>query len=354
MASEPDIDVFEKGITTYDNIPGMASTIAVIGAFDSDITSVTNVSTARDAHDLFGTTSTVGTFKGTDDIDFLFKGASNLLIVNTTTWSTANPPVASTTLTNEKLTEALSKLKGEYFDILFIAEELSDSAQTLVSAWLDEEFENKNSHGQVSQLSKSTAGAYTTSVATYNKNIYYINTQILTINGVELDLNRSTAYICGLIASMNVSSSLTNKIIEDVTAVSPEYTTESGDLGHTLLNLNIPFIKCKNRRRNEYICLNSQLPNGYDLYINRVRDYVLKMIYIETFLGEQSTEVTVGGIDNIIESVRQTYVEELNLLKDIIYSVEKKSSECVEVYIDSLKFNGIVTKINIYYSIEVE
>ena len=78
------------------------------------------------------------------------------------------------------------------------------------------------------------------------------------------------------------------------------------------------------------------------------------MIYIETFLGEQSTEVTVGGIDNIIESVRQTYVEELNLLKDIIYSVEKKSSECVEVYIDSLKFNGIVTKINIYYSIEVE
>ena len=353
MATEPDINVFEKKATLYNEIPGMASTIAVIGAFDSDVSEVTHV-TSRDAHEIFGTTSAVGTFKGTDDIDYLFKGASDLLIVNTTTWSNANPPVASTNLTNEKLENALAKLKGESFDILYVAEELTDAAQTIVSAWLDEEFENKNPHGQVGQLSKNSASAYGTSVAIYNKNIYYINTQVLTLNGELLDLNRSTAYICGLIAGMNVSSSLTNKIIPDVTGITPEYTTENGDLGYNLLNLNIPFIKCKERTKNKYYCVNSQLPNGYDLYINRVRDYVLKRIAVETFLGNQSTDATVGGIDNIVETVRNVCVDELKLLKDIIYRVEKNSSDCVEIHIDSLLFYGIITRIDIDYSIEVE
>ena len=55
-----------------------------------------------------------------------------MLIVNTTTWSTANPPVASTTLTNEKLTEALSKLKGEYFDILVKEGERVAAGDTLI------------------------------------------------------------------------------------------------------------------------------------------------------------------------------------------------------------------------------
>ena len=46
-------------------------------------------------------------------IDFLFIGASNLVVANITTWTDAETPVAETTLTNEKLTQALAKLKGE-------------------------------------------------------------------------------------------------------------------------------------------------------------------------------------------------------------------------------------------------
>ena len=354
MARESEINVYEIARSVANAIPGLASSCAVIGAFDSEITDITNVPTARVAHAAFGTSSTYGTFKGTDIIDFLFIGASNLVIANITTWSDAEPPVADTTLTNEKLTQALAKLKGETFDTLIIAEELSDSAQAIVSAWLDEEFENKNPHGYFASFSRANASAYATGIAVFNKNLYYPNTQIFTVNGVELDLNRSTAFMAGLVLGMNVSKSLTNKKIPNVTGVSPEYTTENGDLGATLLNLNIPFVKCKNRDNNEYICVSSKLPDGLDLYINRVRDYVLKTIAIETYLGDQNGQATVEGIDNVVQTVKKVCVEDLHLLKDIIYSVEKVSSDCIDVYIDSMKFDDILTKINVYYSIEVE
>ena len=354
MARETEINVYEIGTKTVDVIPGMASSIAVIGAFNSEITDVTNVSNARIAHSVFGTSTTFGTFKGTDTIDYLFIGASNLLVANITTWTDAQTPVAETTLTNEKLTQALAKLKGETFDILLIAEELSDSAQTIVSAWLDEEYKNKNPHGQIASLNRANASAYATSVQTFNKNVYYINTQTLTVYGETLDLNRSTAYMCGIIAGMSVNRSLTSKIIPNVTGISPEYTTENGDLGAALLNLNIPFIKCKNRDNSEYICVNSMLPDGYDLYINRVRDYILKTIAIETYLGEQTSKATVEGIDNIVATVRKACIKELKLLKDIKYSVEKVSSDCIEIYIDSMIFDDVLTRINIYYTIEVE
>ena len=354
MAVEPTIEVIEESVNTQDRTPGMAGRIAVIGAFNSKVNNVTVVSDDTTAHGIFGTTETLNQFKGTDVIDFLFIGASELLIANITTWNDAETPVAETTLTNEKLTQALAKLKGERFDMLFIAEELSDSAQTIVSTWLDEELKGKNPHGQVASLTRANASAYATSVQTFNKNIYYINTQNLTVNGAQLDLNRSTAYICGLIAGMSVSRSLTSKIIQGVTAVSPEYTMETGDLGASLLNLNIPFIKCKDRNLKEFVCVNSMLPNGLDIYINRVRDYVLKTIAVETYLGEQSSDATVEGIDNIVQTVKKVCVEDLKLLKDIVYSVEKVSSDCIEIYIEYMKFDGIITTINLYYTIKVE
>lgn len=354
MATEPKITVKEETVTVYDNVPGNASTIAVIGAFDSEVTALTSCSSARAAHTIFGTTGTAGTFKGTDAIDYLFEGASSLLVANITTWSTANPPVASTTLTNEKLNAALALLHNEEFDILFIADELSDTQQTTVTAWLDAEFEDKYCHGQVAQLSKSTAADYTTSVSKFNNNVYYINTQTLTVNGTALDLNRSTAYICGLIAGLDVKASLTAKVIPGVTAVSPEYDTTAGQLGAALLSLNVPFIACRNRKNNVYYCVNSQLPDGFDLYVNRVRDYVLNRITAETYLGEPNNEITINGLITLVEGVKQQCVEELGLLNDIIYHVEKSSATTIDIIIDSMVFDGIITDINIYYSVEVQ
>ncbi len=354
MATEPKIEVIQDSVTTIEGNTGMAASIAVIGAFDSEVTDLTVCNTAAVAHSIFGTTGTAGTFKGTDAIDYLFYGASQLLVCNITTWSSGDNPTASTTITNEKLNAALAKLHHEEFDILVIADELADASQTIVTTWLANEFKDKFPHGQVAQLTKATTSAYTTSVATFGNNVYYINTQTITYNGTTLDLNRSTAYIAGVIASMDVNRSLTAKTIPNVTGISPEYTFESGDIGAKLMELNVPIMKVRNRRKNNYICVNSLLPNNLDLYINRTRDYVLNRISVETQLGEPSNDITLEGIENIIENVKNNCVEELHLLEDIIYHVEKRTATCVDVIIDKMVFAGIITDIKIHYSIEVQ
>jgi len=355
LATEPKIVVRQQAVTTQNtSVPGQAGRIAVIGAFDSEVTTLTSVNNSRSAHTIFGTMGTEGNFKGTDAIDNLFYGASELLVVNITTWSDATPPVASTTITAEKLAAALAKLENEEFDMLFIADDLSDSLQTTVTTWLDAEFQKKFCHGQVVQMSRANASAYTTSVATVNDNVYYINTQQLTINGTLQSLNRSTAYIAGLIAGMDVNRSLTAKTIPNVSAVSPEYLTASGELGAALLSLNIPFIACRNRNNNVYYCVNSELPDELDLYINRVRDYVINRIAVETYLGEPNSEQTLSGIKNVVDTIVHECVDTLGLLTGIEYSVEKASSTCVNVILEKLIFDEVITEIDIYYSIEVQ
>jgi len=353
MAVEPTIEVTEESVTIQDRTPGMAGRIAVIGAFDSKVNNITVVSDDTTAHSIFGTTETIGAFKGTDVIDQLFLGASELLVANITTWTGDDEDTPETVLTNQKLTDALAKLKHETFDLLFIAEELTDEAQTIVTTWLNKEFKDKFAHSQVIQLQKSTAAAYEASVATIGKQVAYINTQPITYNGTSLNLNQSTAVIAGIIASMNVGESLTAHLLDGVTGCT-EYTTETGDIGAKLLELNVPIIKCRNRRLNQYICVNSMLPNGLDMYINRTRDYVINTLEAELLLGQSSSDLTLEGAQMIVENVRKEVVDDLNIVEDIIYEITKEDSQTIVITLTKLVFNGIITKVKVKYSIEVQ
>ena len=355
MATEPKIIVEEGAIIQpNESTPGMASKIGIIGAFDSEVTDLTLVSNTTTAHSIFGTTTTEGTFKGTDAIDLLFTGASSLLVANITTWSDDETPVPSTTITNAKLEAALELLTHEEFDLLFIADELSDAAQTIVSTWLNKEFKDKYAHGQVAQLQKGTAAAYETSIATYQKNLYWLCTQQYTYYGELLSLNRSAALMAGLIAGMMVNRSLTAKIIPDVTGVTPEYKGTNQTIGDKLLELNVPFLKCRNRSTRTHYCVNSKLPDGLDLYINRVRDYIINRIAVETYLGEINSEASIEGISNIVENIRYQCVDVLGLLKDFEYTVKKESATCVNVILEKLIFDDVITEIKITYNIEVQ
>ena len=354
MAVEPVVEVTEESVVTQDRTPGMAGRIAVIGTFNSKVTDITVVSDETTAHGIFGTTETLNDFKGTDDIDFLFLSASELLVANITSWTTVDEEeTPETTLTNEKLTEALAKLKSEVFDLLFIAEELTDEAQTMVTTWLNKEFKNKFGHSQVIQLQKSTAAAYEASVATIGKQVAYVNTQPFYYNGTSLNLNQSTALLAGLIAGMMVGESLTYQLVPGVTGCT-EYTTETGDIGAKLMELNVPIIKCRNRRLNQYICVNSMLPNGLDMSINRSRDYIINTLEAELVLGKHSSDLTLEGAQMIVERVRKECVDDLQIVKDIQYTINKIDSTTVEILLTKLIFDGIITKVKVKYSIEVQ
>ena len=352
MATRPDIHVYKQGNTTNPSgVPGMGSVIAVIGAFDSEAADVTVCTTKESAIAAFGTDSAVGTFKGSDAIDGLFYGASALIIVNTTTWSSATPPVPTTTIDNTALNAALAKLNHKTFDMLFIADELADASQTIVTTWLAAQFEDKFCHGQVGQLSKSTTSAYATSIATFGENTYWIQTQSL---NTTLTLNQSAALMAGYLASLPVNRSLTNKVIPIVSKISPEYTTEAASIGAKLLELSVPFLEVRNPVSSDIICVNSELPNGLDLYINRTRDYVINRLEAEVLLGEASSDTTIQTAHSIVEAVKKECIDDLKLLKDIEYTISKTNAETIRIALTKLIFDGVILNIDIPFSIEVQ
>lgn len=357
MGDVPGITVNHETITTVSR-PGMAGKVAIIGAFDSEINDPINVSNITEAYEKLGNTST---YNGNSCIPYLFRkegGASSLLAVNITTKTgTGDNETVNTELTTAKLESALKKIKGEDFHILFIADTVNDAGLTMINTFLEESSEIKRPNGLIIPLTRDNDTNYKTTVDLFGDCLYYLNTQQLSVDDIELNLIQSTAHICGLIAGASVSKTLTMKQIDDVTALTDEYTFETGDLGKKLVNMGIPVLKYADRENQKIVCVNSELPNGYDLYINRTRDYVVRAFNLEDVLGEKlgnkGKEKTLTAIKSILAEVKKECVDTLELLEDIQYTVEKTSNKCVDVFIEDLVFAGIITHINVHIKLKV-
>lgn len=346
-AEYPKVSVFLRKNRTNTR-PGMAGKVAVIGAFDSVETAPKTFINIDEAQTEFGNDDT---YNGCAVLPYLFIGASSILAVNITTESGGT---REKTLTVQKLSEALTKIKGEDWDILFVAEILSDNFITVITEYLDAVFEMKLPAGFTGALNGATTSANVTSAGLAGEHCYGLITQSLQVNGEDLNLLKSIAYYTGLIAGMNVGNTMTMKTVTGVTGINPELSFETGGAGKTLLEAGITTFKCANRGDGRYVVVNSEQPNGYDLYINRVRDFVIKEFSLHEFLGEKNRTATLSEIEHMLASVKQRCVTDLDLLEDIQYRVVKKNANCVDVYIDSLLFAGIITRIDVYVTLEVE
>ena len=344
----PNIKVFLKK-TQLINRPGMASRVAVVGAFDSLETAPQLFATVGEAQDTFGTDTT---YNGCAVVPYLFRGASSLLAVNVTTESSGT---RDKTITTTKLTDALAKIKGEDWDILFIAEPLTDTFIPIIDSFVEDCFEMKYPCGYIGALTGATVSANVTSAGLVDDFCYGLITQQFTLDdGTQLSVLLSSAYYCGLVAGMNVGNTMTMKTVDGVIGVSPELSFETGGDGKAYLEAGITTVKCADRNNNRYIVVNSEQPNGLDLYINRTRDFIVKQFALHEFLGERNNNATLDEIKQECDRVKELCVDTLDLLQDIQYSVVKKTSSCVDIYIDSLVFAGIITEIDVYVKLEVE
>ena len=352
MAEYPEVQVFLKK-TQLLNKPGVANRIAVIGAFDTEETDPRLFTTVDDAQTNFGDDTS---FNACAVVPYLFYGASSLLCVNTTTWTgTGAEKTADKTLTTAKLADALAKIKGEDFDILFVAENITDAFLPIITAFCDECFRIKMPVGYTASLTGATTAANVATAALAGEHSYGLNTQQLGVNGSDpLSVLLSTAYYTALIASMNVGNTMTMKVADGVTSISPELTFETGSDGKVLLEAGITTFKCQDRGSGRYVVVNSEQPNGFDLYVNRVRNFVVKQFALHQFLGDRNNPKSLNQIEQEIDRVKNICVNTMDLLEDITYKVEKKNATCVDIYIDSLVFAGIITKIDVYVRVEVE
>lgn len=350
-AKIPKIVVYNKK-TAPSTGTGEAGKIAVIGAFDSTITDpklYTSLSAAQT--DL----KTTDGFDGCACLPYLFmNGATSILAVNITTWSDDSTPVASKTVTAENLAAALAKIKGEDWDILFVAAPITDAFIAIIDAYLDATFEMKCPAGYVAALTGGTDSANITTAGLAGDHAYGLITQRYKVDGVLLSVLNTAAWYAGLIAGMSVGNTMTMKTLPGVTQVSPELSFESGGAGKSLLEAGITTARCVNRNRGRHVVVNSEQHNGLDLYMNRVRDYIVKNMALSDFLGERNRNVTLNEIKQEVARVRYECVSTLDLCKDIKYKVSKKSADCVEIHLESIIFDGIITEIDVYVSVEVQ
>ena len=344
----PSIHIYQKK-NRVNTRPGMAGKIAIIGAFDTLETDVKVFNNLDECIAEFGDTKT---YNGCDCANYLFKGgASNLTAVNFTTESSGT---RDKTLTVDKLTACLTKIKGEDWDILFVAENMTDTFMGVITNYLDDVFEMKFPAGFTGALVGQTSSANITSAGLAGEHCYGLITQPLQVNGEDLTVLESIAFYTGLIAGMNVGNTMTMKTVAGVTALGEELSFETGGIGKAYVEAGITTFKCADRNNERYVVVNSEQPNGYDLYVNRVRDFVVKEFALHEFLGERNRQATLSEIEHMLASIKERCVTDLDLLEDIQYHVEKKNANCVDIYIDSLLFAGIITRIDVYITIEVE
>ena len=328
---------------------GEAGKIACIGAFKTTEANPKLFTSLDAAQTTFGDDTT---FDGCAALPYLFmSGATSVLAVNVSTESSGT---WTKTIDSTKLTAALAKIKGEDWDILFVAAPITDAFIALIDAYLDATFLMKYPAGYIGALTGGTDSANTTTAALAGQHCYGLLTQQLTVNGTQLSVLNSAAYYCGLIAGMRVGNTMTMKTIPYVTAVSPELSFETAGSGKTLLEAGITTVKCQDRGAGRYIVVNSEQPNGLDLYVNRVRDYVVKQFALHQFLGERNRESTLNEIKQEVDRVKMECVKQLDLLKDIEYSVEKRSADTVDINIQRLLFDGLITEIDVYVTVVVE
>jgi len=347
-AKIPKVQVFMKKSAKSPGT-GEAGKIAVIGAFKTTSTTPALYTSLDDAQTALGSDTT---FDGCAALPYLFaSGATSILAVNVSTESSGT---WTKTVDATNLAASFAKIKGEDWDILFVAAPITDAFIALIDAYLEATWEMKYPAGYVGALTGASDAANITTAGSAGEHCYGLLTQQLTVNGTQLSVLNSAAYYCGLLAGMSVGNTMTMKTVPYVTAVSPELSFETGGAGKALLEAGITTVKCQDRGAANYIVVNSEQPNGLDLYVNRVRDYVVKQFALHQFLGERNRETTLNEIKQEVDRVKLECTKTLDLLKDIEYTVEKRDSQTVDINIQRLLFDGLITEINVYVTVEVE
>lgn len=354
----PQVKVENETVTVRTS-EGMASTVAVIGAFKSNITTPTVYNNLREAKAALGDDST---FNGCKVLDKLFMnwsstyGASNIIVVNTATSTTSGETTTwDKEITSTKLATALSSIKGENYDILFIADNLDDAGFTAIKTFEDSEYDLQKPIGLVAPLVRDNT---TASIATANifntgglfglinqqyKSKYYDN---------NLDVIESAAYYTGILCGLKVNQSMTMKELPGVTGLVTEYGFDTGEDGRLLMNAGITLAKILDRINNKVYIVKTLLPNGHDVSTERAVNYMIKGFQLVDFLGDPSNTKSLSSIEGEVESRKQTYLE-MDLANDISATVTKVSATCIDIEL-LFTMPGIITLIDVKVSVEVE
>lgn len=351
----PDINVISEIKKINNTNPNLKDIKCLIGCFEDTETldTPTFCKTLPEAEATFGDDDQ---YEGNAALKQIFrKDISGCLIVNCTSFSgSGSEATVNRNLTQSKIESALALVELIDFDILYFATELTDGMVEKIAAFCAARFEDKRPCGYVGVGTRTSASTYTTTSEKLGDWCYAFLTQTLNVGSEALTLNESGAYLANVIATLPVGNSLTAKVLPEVTGVGTSYTFAEGDLGATLVQKGFFVVRLIDALNNTYEIVNSANPNGLDLYISRVRDYIVNDFALRQFLGDKNNNITHDLVSMECNRIYTKFKDTLGLIEGMTYFIEKEDSSTLNVVITELNFADVITKINVYITIKVE
>lgn len=352
----------EPHIETY-NVPkmiksiyGTAGKVAVIGAFPCDDFQIGIFDDVKEAQE-----AVLGDYKLPDDTSienanktvvptnfvsfyciehcFISKndqthGAESILLVNTN-YGKETLTYAST---NADISAAFTLLAEEDFDILTFAEPISiatldDNTYILnpvlqtIKTFNDTMFLNQKPFGLITGFDLSNVT--TTILASFNalfkeQGIFKAVTTPVRFAGDAnaLTIAQSGCWHAAFTAGRAVNLSETGKVYEGLIGEnSKELYPKTGTITwETLLNNGLHTTKYRNRRLQTIQCLSNVTPAGYDMKIERVKNYMIKRFTLADIIGEDNSPLTRNRVEALFEYEKQLAIRN-NFLVDMDYEV---------------------------------
>ena len=332
--------------------PNRRDVICLIGGFEEEIDEPKFYETLTAAEQDLGDDTSIDANAALKEI-FHDDSITGVLVVDTTTHS---GDTYTRTVGASEIESALNSVAQIDFDLLYVAAELSDAMITKIADARDVRFEDKRPFDYVGVGTRATSGnAYDTTAGKLGDGCVAFLTQELNLNDSDdnLSLVESGAFLTNLIAVTPVGNSLTAKILPEVTGLGTSYTFGSNDLGTKLVGLGYFVVRLVNPMTNTYECVNSAGVNGLDLYINRTLTYIVNEFALRKYLGERNNQATLSGIEMECNRLLQMFRNDLGIVENITYAVEKENSYTVNVILNTVEFADIITEIDVYITIEV-
>ena len=346
MTNKVPVIKVKKELKRIDNRnPYIKDVIALIGEFKTSAKSgeVFVAKGLAEAEEVLGSDTTIDANKALKQI-FQDDNISGAVIVN----QTAPGQGDSVSLTN-----ALKVLEDINFDILyFVANATNDELET-IAAFADTRLENKKPFVYVATVTRGTKAAYETTIGKVGDSCIVALTQGLTVKDDDLNLVESGAYITNLIATSNVGESFTAKVLEDVSDVDTVYTETSTPKLSEMVEAGYFIVRGINPLEETFEVVNSANKDGIDMYITRVISYVINEFALRDFLGNKSNEATINGIKLECARLLTLFRDDLKLIENMTYDVQKKDAETAEVIINTIQFAGVITEIDVAITYEV-
>lgn len=330
--------------------PYIKDVVCLIGGFETTekANEVFFAETLTEAEEVYGTDTTIDANAALKRV--FRKEISGAVIVNISSGSGDN---IQRNITVNKLETAFAVLNDIEFDTLYLLEDSSDANIEALATFEAARFEAKKPFTSVITCTRASKAAYLTTIGKVGDSAIAVLTQPLEVNGTELSLVESGAYLLNTIVRMNVGQSLTAKVLEEVTDVLTVYDESTTVKLSEMVGMGYFVVRSINPLEGTYEVVNSANANGLDMYMTRVLSYIVNEFALRRYLGERNNTATLSGISMECNRLLTMFRDDLQLVENITYAVSKRDAETVDVILNTIEFSGIITEIDVAITIEV-